>query len=532
MRLFTFLVPLLVATVAGALEPLPVPEPREPTNKWNVARFGDPAEIKAAGYFVHTTSEGLAVSPIHPYEPRLIPGTEGAGYVDISDDGRWILYSDREATYLIRPDGSGKTVVPVTPRAAHARKKHRTLPVVFYHHSPLGDEIAFIASGREIKSIRVDLSGSTPTFGATRAVVDFTGIEGEPGKPFKLDFNDDSEQRFTVAANHVFLNVNGWAGSATHHMITIPDGGKGTATGRQHIFDRAKSPKWECGSAMSHCGRIVAQNPGAKIQDDFPNETAGGHKETVVYPFYEADQPTLEVARDLYTRNALAICWVPKDMRGEDTKADFHHWYFSNDPAYIIGTNQGQRGMKGKVEDFKNLGIYLLHWPTGTYYRISDDKTRAHYMACHFYRDETRSQIQLPPLAGTAGKNGTSSKDSAPGALPALVVEVTARELSSVPAKEDLGVYKHVTRFIRYEVDRVVEGKLDGRSIVIGHWSVRDREFTEAAKYREGQRLRITCQTLSDQDEVTMARTIDDIEDLDLPRYWASDVRPLGKSSQ
>jgi hypothetical protein len=529
---FCFAVLILgLTSVATALEPLPVPEPQQPRNKWEVSRWGDAAEIKSDGYFVYATPEGLSISPIRSFKPQSIPETKDAGYVDISDDGLWLLYSTREAVYLIRPDGSGKATVPVKGMLSSNKDlRHTTQPAVFYHHGPLGSEIAFIENGRTIKSIAVDLSKDPPTFGATRTLVDFAGLANDSDQPFKFEFNHDCEQRFTVARNHVFINVNVWAGGAVHHMITIPDGGRGTATGRQHIFKRVKSPKWECGPAMSHCGSIVSQNPGAKINDGFPNTTGGGHKETVVCPFYEADQPPLEVARDLYGAKALAISWAPAEMRGAAVKADFHHWYFSNDPGYIIGTNQGERGMRNKVEDYKAIGIYLLHWPSGTYYRISDDKTRSRYMAAHFFRPETQASLRLPagfsaapvqPTTSAGGEPKTDKPDAAAATAGKVVLEVTARELSAVPGKDEIAIYKHISRFIRYEVTRVVSGNYDGKAIVVGHWSVKDGKFTPAAQYQAGQRFLITCQPVGEEDGITMAQRIDDITDLDLPRYWA-----------
>jgi hypothetical protein len=519
-RIVAIIAFLAAAASTWALDPLPTPKPVEPRNKKDATKFGDAREIKGDGYFLYSTKEGIAISPIQAVSPQVIPGTgPNPTFIDISDDGRWIVFSLNDDAFLIRPDGSGKTRLPITARAGN--KDNRGAAVGFYHHGPLGDEVVYIADDRTLECLAVDLSADVPKPGKTRKIVDFSKVEAN-----KLAWISGAEQRMTVARNHVFICKAGWAGAAQETMITIPDGGKGTATSEKDEFVRMKAPKWECGPAMSHNGEIVAQNPGDGDPERIPVKI--GHKGPVVYPFMECDQPGLDTTRGLYHDKALAICWVPESVRNVD--GDWHHWFFSNDPGYLIGTSQGRRNLNGKVEEFKGIGIYVLHWPTGVYYRVSDDKTRAHYMACHFFRPETKSEIRLPAglgkavarLPATTAKGEPATQQQAPRQK--VVLEVTAVELSAVPAKGDVGVYKHISRFIRYDVQRVVSGSYAGKSIVIGHWSVRDEKFTDAAQYKDGERFVITCQPMGSEDETTLSQRIDDITDIDLPRYWALSV--------
>jgi hypothetical protein len=105
-----------------------------------------------------------------------------------------------------------------------------------------------------------------------------------------------------------------------------------------------------------------------------------------------------------------------------------------------------------------------------------------------------------------------------------VTVEVTAVEVSDLPELRDLQVYKHVSRFIRYRVDRVVSGDYDGREIIVGHWATRDRRFTEAARYKVGDRFVLTCEPYGEQDEITLAQTIDTLEDIESDRWWAAEL--------
>jgi hypothetical protein len=510
-----------VAWAAG-LSPLPSPKPQEPLNKKDVSKFGDVKDIKADGYFLFPDQAGLMISPIGAFAPVAVPDTPPQpNFLDISDDGRWIIFSTNDKGYLIRPDGTGKTELPISPRPGN--KKRPGAAVGLYHHGPLGDEVVFIPDDQTIQALAVDLSGDKPTFGKTRVLVDCSKMSSE-----KMGLGSQQEGRFTVAADHVLVCINAHAS-----MITIPDGGKGTASSPKDIFDRRNPPTWECGSAMSHNGELVAQNPGGGDKNVIPVEI--GHKGPVVYPFMLPTAAPLDVKSQLYAAKAVGICWVPESVR--NVEGDWHHWYFSNDPAYLIGTSQGQRNLGGSIDQFKGIGIYLLHWPSGVYYRISDEKTRARFMACHFFRPETKASIKLPAGFGKGGAKAAAATPasqpaaasgrpadkpaSAPAADRKLVLEVTAVELSPVPAAKEIGVYKHISRFIRYDVNKVVSGKYDGKSIVIGHWSVRDSKLTDAAAYKAGDKFTITCEPLDAQSDITLAQQMDTIDDLRLPRYWA-----------
>lgn len=57
----------LMAVTAARGEPLAPPRatsPSSPVNKKATARFGAAADLPTDGYFLYTTSEGLAISPI------------------------------------------------------------------------------------------------------------------------------------------------------------------------------------------------------------------------------------------------------------------------------------------------------------------------------------------------------------------------------------------------------------------------------------------------------------------------------------
>jgi hypothetical protein len=516
-----FLFALSVQTGLHAQAPLP--RVAEPANKRDVARFAEPSNISRPGFFVYSSPEGIRLSSMQSFKPALVPNTgPNPGNVRISQDGAWLLFSTSREVFLIRPDGSDKTEVPIpSPTRPEGAPKSAT----FVYNGPFGDEIAFVEEDRVISAMRVDLSGRTPRFGESRRVVDFTDAGDH------IRWNDNPEQRLTLAADRVFVSRAGWAGSVDHHFITVPDGGRGVARSFDDAYKRTQTPKWECGSAMSWCGRIALQNPGGSVpKENYPVEI--GHKGFVVFPFMAPGDPPLST-HQLYDQRSLAVAWVPEPVRLE--KGDWHHWCFSNDPAYVIGTNQGERGLRGNAADYKAIGIYIVHWPTGTYHRVSDEGVRAEWMGAFF--PENPAQMALwaraaggPPPAVAAGAVPQSAAPK-PAENPPFLVEATAVELSPNPKAEDLQVYAHVARFIRYRVHRANNPDFKDEHIVIGHWSAYDRAFTPASTIQAGDKLWIQVEKLGDQNEITLAQTMDTLEDFEAERHWALNIRLIERAS-
>jgi hypothetical protein len=107
-----------------------------------------------------------------------------------------------------------------------------------------------------------------------------------------------------------------------------------------------------------------------------------------------------------------------------------------------------------------------------------------------------------------------------------LTVEATVVEASKVPALADLGIYNHVLYFVKYRVEKVLDGQYDQKELVVAHWAVRDRKYTPSAGYKPGDRQIIRCDPLAGHAEPGMAQQANDIGDLTLLPYMALDVRP------
>jgi hypothetical protein len=101
--------------------------------------IGRPADLPS-GVFVYSIdgTNGLLISPVRSHSPKKIPGTENDNIIlaRFSDDGTWILYHSYKTNklYLIRPDGSGKTLVPVTDCSENSG---------WVRNGPFGDEIFY-----------------------------------------------------------------------------------------------------------------------------------------------------------------------------------------------------------------------------------------------------------------------------------------------------------------------------------------------------------------------------------------------------
>jgi hypothetical protein len=521
----------LAAAAAAGLAPAAAAGPLDFKETASIGRHED----LPRGYFAYALGDSVYVSYLDRFEMRKVPNTSselGARCVEISREGNWILYGTpvrgekgyELEVYLVRPDGSGRTRVPV----------ERAIAVGFLHGGPFGTEIFygtgsakkkghrinFDASG--IGAIRVDLSGKTPTFGETRAIDEDGGD----------DFDFDAQKGTVVAADRVYGEISGRVG-----VLAISEGGRGRTQGKPH--GGMGGGGFKCGFDLSHDGRYATLNASK-------GGFVTGHNGPNVFE--------IDVREGQVTARLVSLNWVPKQYRGEP---DWHYWDFTNDSDYIMGCNQGasskldkahKKGDRNYSLDDKDrpadamLGIWLLHWRTGRWTLVSPPGMRSKWVTAWIAPEGKRAgggMASVPRLAPASGGARPSGRELAARkrsvlARDRVTVEATITDVSRVPEEKDFGPYRNILTNIRYRVDRVRGGRLDCPHVIVVHWCVRDRRHTAAAGYRPGERQVLTCEPF-DPDahaDVGMLQQVNDLDDFDSPVYWAVKVAPLGPAAR
>ncbi len=313
-------------------------------------------DILPNGYLVYgnddhdSTGRGMLLTAMRRYEPMQVSNTgrDIVRSISISNNGDWVLYIDYATwtPWLIRPNGGGKTRIPVTgvepgfPQWAG-----------FYRQSPYGCEVFYLAGPDRLHAIAVDLSGAAPVFGRDRVIADLAG---------ELDFYP-FRYRIAVCKDQVFGAINPLKGDTAVSRtgyLTIPDGGRGTA-GPEHIYGWAEDDTIEtygCFHTMSHDGRYVLANAGV---EGSPSVIPKGHKGFYITAFRRWCDPPVSLDRNLDCFG-ISANWVPEPYRSLPTdQADFLYWYFTNDSRYVVGFMTGSRA------DFRC--VWLVSWETNTW---------------------------------------------------------------------------------------------------------------------------------------------------------------------
>ena len=307
------------------------------------------------GFFVfdRDTIPGLYKSRIHDYQASLIPNTEHdyPRSISISDDGEWVVYANgfSYVFYLIRSNGCGKIIVPVTNAVQSC-----LTTVGFYRNSPHGSEIFYIASLKQIHAVGVDLSSDPPVFKSDRVLADV----GD-----SMQLNPDPTLQIAVVKDQIFGAisplVNGEMRSRTGYL-TIPDGGNGIG-GPANVY------KWKdddlkdvdgCGHTMSFDGEYALANAGFYFS--YNECIPVSHKGFYITPFRRDTDPPI----NLYTENLLefgtSLNWCPLQYRNGDP--NFWGWYFSNDDNYIAGR---------MISTTANCGAWVVDWQNNAWIPIS-----------------------------------------------------------------------------------------------------------------------------------------------------------------
>jgi hypothetical protein len=445
---------------------------------------------------------GVVRSPLREHKPALLPGTENdheIAHLDISEDGDWLLFSSTprpsttpeqpmtgEGRRLIvcRVDGTAREEVPVTRDGAQS-----LLLSGFYRRSPLGPEIFYSRNPSTIVAVKLDSSEGRPRFGPQRILC--AGIAWD---------NDDS---MSVSGNH----LHGRLGELSRY-VTIPDGGRGVA-GPDNLWRFAGKTKYGCAVTLSHDGALAVSNPTQLEKVDrypAPGQTFPiWHRGFVVLPFKEDHEPPLDIA-DYYFQHAVSANWVMAAMRPGNH--DYSQWHATNDREYVIG-----REISRKPDAF---GCWMVHWPTNTWTRLTPPDKLALGPAAHFHR--------APAGKGAAGASSAAPVSSvAPAAPPRIVVDGRLVRAYAVPTPNSIAPYRQALAMNVYQIDRVVDGQLDARRVVIGHWAVRDGRMCDGAERKEDATYRMALVPLASFSKLKSLPRSDMSDYPDLPVYVDAD---------
>jgi len=279
-------------------------------------------------------------SALKTHTPAVVAGTEAdyPGCIDISDDGRWAVYTSGhldtrnryvlDTAYLVGLETGVKTGIPVfLTRGYNQRTGDSTdvhpAAVSFYHQSPKGTEICYYGynwrGDAAIHAVSVDLSGAAPVFGASRPILN-------------LDTNQTNRRIWpyggtiaTVAARDAifgaFASFVGFNLDVVYNeYITIPDGGNGVA-GVADMYQWQSVPDtslWGCGESMSHDATLCVTNSGYIGSACVPNknqEPQMDHKGFYITPFFRAGTtPSMDIQKQIDSAG-VSINWCPQQYR-------------------------------------------------------------------------------------------------------------------------------------------------------------------------------------------------------------------------
>jgi len=342
-----------------------------------------------AGWFVYAEEwgNGLYKSSIQSYSPSVIPSTESdqPRSIDISDDGKWIVYATGVGEYgarcyIVSTAGKFKTEIPTN----HANT------VRFLRNSPYGTEIFYTHSRSKFHAVKVTLQdNAAPQIGQDRTVADFSSDWN-----YEITIWGGSDGQYGVYGDQIVGKmgepVNGAQVNRTA-FITIPDQGRGIA-GPEDIYKWANDHPnslesdgsyWGCGFTMSHDGQMCLQNSAWIGNECLPSKYSTvqidgqtylmDHKGPYITKFLRSGSLPIEInAQILDPAYGVSINWCPTEYWiGNYMDLEFNEWSFSNSNQFVIGA------LKGRIAPRK--AIWILQWSTNTWTMITPDQNNTVY---------------------------------------------------------------------------------------------------------------------------------------------------------
>ena len=336
------------------------------------------------GWFVFYKQgqSGLWKSSLKTYNPAVIPntGNDNPRSIDISEDGRWIVYSNyygdnySNPTILIRSDGQYRTELPTTTPNSFGDANKPDI-VGFYRNSPKGNEIFFPVMIGNFYALQVTLpQDGAPTAGTKRKIAD-TGMMVAWWGNGGCSYGISGDRVFGL----FFEKIGGREFNRSQYL-TIPDNGNGTASAAdltRYLNDAPCSLDnsgfyYGCGQTMSWDGTLCLANSGWIGSNCLPNKKSTGvdgnqmdHKGFYITEFVGKNDPQVAIDKVIDDpQYGVNVTWCPPQYRiGSYSDVDFSGWAFSNNNEYVIGRLGGPQAQP--------KGIWVVHWPSATWHLVT-----------------------------------------------------------------------------------------------------------------------------------------------------------------
>jgi hypothetical protein len=308
---------------------------------------GNPA-LLSAGYiaFDNDSMSGLYVSPIAPFRQRMVPNTlyDIPRTINISDDGRWILYYNLadNGIYLIRPNGRGKTKVPLADPEVVFH------PAGFLRSSPYGTEIFYLAGMFRMQAVAVTLSDDTARFGVDRVLADFSSN-------LRFCFDPNPYAGIAVAKDQIIARINPMLGTAPMcrtNYLTIPDSGRGVGHS-EDVYRWSGDTITDfggCGHAMSFDGKYAIANAAYGVGGEC---VPHNHHGFYLTDFRRKTCPPIGFKSDHTDRYAKSLNWGPASYQDFNSYENFTIFNFTNDNRYITTSYLGKT---------KPASLWMVNW--------------------------------------------------------------------------------------------------------------------------------------------------------------------------
>jgi hypothetical protein len=100
-------------------------------------------------------------------------------------------------------------------------------------------------------------------------------------------------------------------------------------------------------------------------------------------------------------------------------------------------------------------------------------------------------------------------------------VRAKCLEVSPIPDPRTIVPYRRALVVNRYQVEKVLQGTVPGRDLLVAQWGVLDKNVVADGKPRVGQTIELTLESFDDHPELQSERQIVEVEALDLPWFYA-----------
>lgn len=101
------------------------------------------------------------------------------------------------------------------------------------------------------------------------------------------------------------------------------------------------------------------------------------------------------------------------------------------------------------------------------------------------------------------------------------VVRATVLRTSTVLTPKQIAPYKEALTYIRWKVEKVLEGKCESDEIVVVHWLIRDRKHTDVARLEKGDTRRLALDLFDSHPKIARTLASSDEDDFDKTPWFA-----------